>query len=227
MFYHRFCQLFGFTASLTCDKIEQILLNSLSTFYRLVWRSRQPEDKTLSSEKCFMTFYRRNNLQSVLEMFARCSTVDVCRRRSASAETLTANCSWVGSRGSSNHEIVLIFQKCRHHDIIPADTTQPKLFQIHKVLSHQLFPSPILFISSSAFIYLLCIFIFSLSSRFSLYTMSSCIPFVLFTLFFPHSLLSFSLSEVTSEATIMLLAINTPPSLLLSNRGSFFLALIL
>lgn len=110
MFYHRFCQLFGFTASLTCDKIEQILLNSLSTFYRLVWRSRQPEDKTLSSEKCFMTFYRRNNLQSVLEMFARCSTVDVCRRRSASAETLTANCSWVGSRGSSNHEIVLIFQ---------------------------------------------------------------------------------------------------------------------
>lgn len=110
MFYHRFCQLFGFTASLTCDKIEQILLNSLSTFYRLVWRSRQPEDKTLSSEKCFMTFYRRNNLQSVLEMFARCSTVEVCRRRSASAETLTANCSWVGSRGSSNHEIVLIFQ---------------------------------------------------------------------------------------------------------------------
>lgn len=110
MFYHRFFQLFGFTASLTCDKIEQILLNSLSTFYRLVWRSRQPEDKTLSSEKCFMTFYRRNNLQSILEMFGRCSTVDVCRRRSASAETLTANCFWVGSRGSSNHEIVLIFQ---------------------------------------------------------------------------------------------------------------------
>lgn len=185
MFYHRFCQLFGFTASLTCDKIEQILLNSLSTFYRLVWRSRQLEDKTLSSEKCFLTFYRRNNLQSVLEMFARCSTVDVCRRRSASAETLTANCFWVGSRGSSNHEIVLIFLNA----VIMISFLQippSQNFQIHKVLSHQLFPSPILFISSSAFlsfIYLVCIFIFSPSSRFSLYTMSSCIPFVLFTLF--------------------------------------------
>lgn len=225
MFYHRFCQLFGFTASLTCDKIEQILLNSLSTFYRLVWRSRQLEDKTLSSEKCFMTFYRRNNLQSVLEMFARCSTVDVCRRRSASAETLTANCFWVGSRGSSNHEIVLIFLNA----VIMISFLQippSQNFQIHKVLSHQLFPSPILFISSSAFLSPLHLHFFSFFTLFSVhhvlvYSFRPLHPL------FPHSLLSFSLSEVTSEATIMLLAINTPPSLLLSNRGSFFLALIL
>lgn len=183
MFYHRFCQLFGFTASLTCDKIEQILLNSLSTFYRLVWRSRQLEDKTLSSEKCFLTFYRRSNLQSAIGTGnVRPLQHGGCLQTSVSLCKLFL--SWKqGEFQSWNRPDI---SKCRHHDIIPADTTQPKLFQIHKVLSHHLFPSPILFISSSpflSFIYLLCIFIFSPSSRFSLYTMSSCIPFVLFTLF--------------------------------------------
>lgn len=133
------------------------------------------------------------------------------------------------SRGSSNHEIVLIFLNA----VIMISFLQippSKNFQIHKVLSHQLFPSPILFISSSAF------FIFYLSRLhlhfFSFFTLFSVHHVLVYSFrplrpLFPHSLLSFSLSEVTSEATIMLLAINTPPSLLLSNRGSFFLALIL
>lgn len=207
MFYHRFCQLFGFTASLTCDKIEQILLNSLSTFYRLVWRSRQLEDKTLSSEKCFLTFYRRNNLQSAI------GTGNVrLLQHGGCLQTLTANCFWVRSRGSSNHEIVLIFLNAVIISFLQIPPS--KNFQIHKVLSHQLFPSPILFISSSAF------FIFYLSRLhlhfFSFFTLFSVHHVLVYSFrplrpLFPHSLLSFSLSEVTSEATIMLLAINTPP----------------
>lgn len=46
--------------------------------------------------------------------------------------------------------------------------------------------------------------------------------FTLLRLFFiPRSLISCTLSDVATEATIMLLSINTPSSLSLSNRGSF------